>query len=293
MALPTGISVQGNFPGDRLYTLNALVEQLGLMELHINDGSWKACSCNPEKHLPIIAGLASEGCRFAESQGERAFMQDVRDRARDYRGKIKNLELRTQGDMDGMADWGRGVRHGVEARDWRSTPVAAGREHLESNPWGDLREKELKGRNVDNRGSDKNMIPGKEVLGINGTQFIAKGAQVGLDALDGYLGKADAPIHLKPSVWVNIGGGILLQGLAMWKKVKRPLDLYLVVAGSNMLTKSVDYAQEALMAAPVARVSMQAASRLAMPQYMVTTNKTVQVNPVLGTAPMSRYAITG
>ena len=58
--------VKENFPSDEDYTYGALVEELCLIERHIRDGSWRLCSCNPEKHLPSISGLASEGYGFTD-----------------------------------------------------------------------------------------------------------------------------------------------------------------------------------------------------------------------------------
>ena len=71
-----------NFPGDRDYTLNAIVEELTLMERHLRDGSWHLCTCNPEKHLPLLAGLASEGFGFTTDSDEKEFMRQLRDRSR-------------------------------------------------------------------------------------------------------------------------------------------------------------------------------------------------------------------
>ena len=109
-----------NFPGDREYTLQSLVEQLGLMELHIRDGSWRLCECNPEKHLPVTAGLASEGFGFAESEKERRFMECIMSQARLFKAKIRSGEYRTQDQMDEIRSWSREARHRIEARNWSS-----------------------------------------------------------------------------------------------------------------------------------------------------------------------------
>lgn len=68
-----------NFPGDHDYTLTALVEELALVERHLRDGSSTTCSCLEEKHLPMIAGFASEGYGFAKDKVEREFMRCLRD----------------------------------------------------------------------------------------------------------------------------------------------------------------------------------------------------------------------
>ena len=107
-----------NFPNDMEYTFHALVEQLALMELHIRDGSWKLCSCNPEKHLPVVAGLASEGFGFAETDDERHFMECLMSQARVFKAKIKSGEYRTQGDMNTVKNWAREARHRLEVKNW-------------------------------------------------------------------------------------------------------------------------------------------------------------------------------
>lgn len=107
-----------NFPSDRDYTLQSLVEQLGLMELHIRDGSWRLCDCNPEKHLPLAAGLASEGFGFAESDDESLFMECLMNQARVFKSKIRKGEYRTQEQMNILKDWAREGRHRIEERNW-------------------------------------------------------------------------------------------------------------------------------------------------------------------------------
>ena len=107
-----------NFPNDREYTFQTLVEQLALMELHIRDGSWRLCSCNPEKHLPGVAGLASEGFGFAETEDELHFMECLMNQARVFKAKIRSGEYRTQEDMNAVKDWARESRHRLEAKNW-------------------------------------------------------------------------------------------------------------------------------------------------------------------------------
>jgi len=117
------------FPGDRLYTFNSLVEEIALMERHIRDGSWRECSCNSEKHLPLIAGLASEAYAFAETEKERAFMARLRDEARSLKERIQRGELFSEKAMDRVCAWARSMRHMIEARSWsRSMPKRSRRE---------------------------------------------------------------------------------------------------------------------------------------------------------------------
>ena len=106
-----------NFPNDRDYTFLALTEELALMERHLRDGSWTLCTCNPEKHLPLVAGLASEGFGFAEKTDEKEFMRRIRDRARIWRDKIQNGKF-SQEDADKMRAWARELRHRIEFKQW-------------------------------------------------------------------------------------------------------------------------------------------------------------------------------
>lgn len=102
---------------DRDYTHEAMIGQLGLMELHIKDGSYRECTCNPEKHLPVLAGLASEGSGFTEDPDEKVFMQRVRDTARNWRTRIK-AGLFTEEDAAKLGDWAREQRHRIEYKVW-------------------------------------------------------------------------------------------------------------------------------------------------------------------------------
>ena len=109
--------VSQNFPDDRIYTFNALTEELALMERHLRDGSWKLCSCNPEKHLPLVAGLASEGFGFTDDEDEKAFMREIRDRARIWKAKIQEGKFSSE-DADELRAWARALRHRIEFRQW-------------------------------------------------------------------------------------------------------------------------------------------------------------------------------
>lgn len=73
---------------NRDYTHTAIVEELTLLERHVRDGSYLECNCNPEKHLPLIAGLASEGGAFALSNAEKQFFNKLADTAREARHRI-------------------------------------------------------------------------------------------------------------------------------------------------------------------------------------------------------------
>ena len=98
--------------------LDEMHTELGLMHLHLSDGSWRLCSCNPEKHLPLISGLASEGFGFTDDPDEKKFMRLIRDRARIWRSKIKSGKFNDK-DADEMRAWTREVRHRIEFKKWK------------------------------------------------------------------------------------------------------------------------------------------------------------------------------
>lgn len=64
---------------DRDYTRDAVIKQLGLIELHCKDGSAMdaGCQCIDTKHLYLIEGLAEEGMGFALTAKEREFYEDL------------------------------------------------------------------------------------------------------------------------------------------------------------------------------------------------------------------------
>lgn len=107
-----------NFPSDRVYTHQALVEELFLVERHIRDNSWRLCDCTPSKHLPGIAGLASEGYGFAEEKGERGFMECLMNQARLFKSQIETRKIKTEEQWNQIRDWARSARHLISARDW-------------------------------------------------------------------------------------------------------------------------------------------------------------------------------
>lgn len=107
-----------NFPNDHDYTMTGLIEELALVERHLRDGSSTTCSCLQEKHLPIIAGFASEGYGFAKADTEREFMRCLRDTARLTREKIERGLFRGR-DAEQLRAWAREMRHRIEWKKWR------------------------------------------------------------------------------------------------------------------------------------------------------------------------------
>lgn len=74
-------------------------------------------NCNPEKHLPLVAGLASEGYGFAEDPDEKAFMRKLQNYARIMRSRIKAGKFTTK-EADSLRAWAREMRHRIEEKNW-------------------------------------------------------------------------------------------------------------------------------------------------------------------------------
>jgi len=108
-----------NFPNDRLYTLNAILEELAIAERHCRDESYKSCTCLGEKHLYLLAGLASEGYGFAESLDEKEFMRQLQVRARKFNADLKGMKFKSSKDYDVLRAWLREQRHRLEERNWK------------------------------------------------------------------------------------------------------------------------------------------------------------------------------
>ena len=75
---------------NRKYTANALIEELALLERHVRDGSFRECSCVPEKHLPLIAGLSSEMVMFVKDEHIEDFYRNLAEVARNSRSSIED-----------------------------------------------------------------------------------------------------------------------------------------------------------------------------------------------------------
>ena len=72
------------------YTRNAILEELSLIERHARDGSavTAGCACIEEKHLLLLAGLASEGVTLASDRAEKEYYMGLADLARAKRQEI-------------------------------------------------------------------------------------------------------------------------------------------------------------------------------------------------------------
>ncbi len=108
------------------------------------------------------------------------------------------------------------------------------------------REKPLNYRQTSSRVGYYDMTKRNDVLGIYGAELVAKAAEMGFTAIDRSVGKLTAPIHERPSVWLNMIGGIGIPLVTLWRKVRAPWDLPLIAGGGHLFTKIVDYLREAI-----------------------------------------------
>ncbi len=92
------------------------------------------------------------------------------------------------------------------------------------------------------------MVANKDIGVIAGSQFAGKLVEVLADQADVAMGQTGAPAFTRASTWINIGGGLAAVVLGMVALKKNPTArLAVVVAGTHMLTKVVDVAQEAMV----------------------------------------------
>ena len=86
---------------DRDYTREAVIKQLGLIELHCKDGSAidAGCQCIDTKHLFLIEGLAEEGQGFALSSQEREFYENLANFVRLTRKRMEVEDYNLHGVM--------------------------------------------------------------------------------------------------------------------------------------------------------------------------------------------------
>lgn len=86
---------------DRDYTRDAVIKQLGLVELHCKDGSAieAGCQCIDTKHLYLIEGLSEEGMGFALSMKERQFYEDLANLVRLTRKRMEVEDWNLHGVM--------------------------------------------------------------------------------------------------------------------------------------------------------------------------------------------------
>lgn len=76
---------------DRDYTREAVIKQLGLIELHCKDGSAinAGCACIETKHFYFLEGLTEEGQGFALTTKEEDFYKQLGDFSRLARKRLE------------------------------------------------------------------------------------------------------------------------------------------------------------------------------------------------------------
>jgi len=124
------VECEATYPGGRAYALQNLVGELASLGLHCRDGSWKICTCIPEKHLPLIAAISSEAYGFAKLPDEKAFMEKILFGARElhHRVLLEGMSLSLAEDIRG---WARGCRHMITSEGWLDKALKLWKEEME------------------------------------------------------------------------------------------------------------------------------------------------------------------
>ena len=111
------IECEATYPGDRAYSLQTLIGELASIGLHCRDGSWRICTCIPEKHLPLVAAVSSEAYGFAKIPEEKKFMEEIfmGARERHHRVLLEGMSLEL---ADDIRVWSRACRHMITSSCW-------------------------------------------------------------------------------------------------------------------------------------------------------------------------------
>mgnify|MGYP001038798961 CR=1 FL=1 len=96
------------------------------------------------------------------------------------------------------------------------------------------------------------MATGRDIGVIGGGEHLAKAAERVFLEVDKYVAPVPV-INVEWSKVLNIGLGVALPALAVWRRVRDPWGTVMVASGMHMTTKIWDYLEEALPAAPAAR----------------------------------------
>jgi len=205
-----------------------------------------------EKHLLLICGLAEEGIGFADNAEKEKTFVNIANEA----NRLKR-EIKTSPDF---VDLSRRVR--IIRKQLSNCPVCSKiLDVLKNNPNSpkDLNSSLLIDKNNPIKSIQKGGIQMdlKQVGIINGGQILGKFGQILGDYVDTKYPPATPVWYKKPSTYIDIAGGLGLQLLALYGIKNENMKLLTVVAGSNMLTKVVDIAKEAI-APPAARMPLRA-----------------------------------
>lgn len=241
------------YPGDYHYTHQALLEDLGLMERHIRDGSWRGCTCIPEKHLPLISGLTSEGYIFAKSPEEKQWMANVRDKARTLKQQFKTGNITSQ-TMNEVADWTRTKRHELDRQTWNGSNINGSDINIRksfnnetTNQYSTYNgETSLKGISYAKQamGKDTALIYGGEIIGTVTDKILTKVVDPAMPA--GLLGQPVSTI-------LRVVGAVAAPFAAV--KIKnRDYKTIVLLVGGQLLTGLLDSTIDSFIPSPVTAV---------------------------------------
>lgn len=105
------------YPKGRAYSIQSLISECASLELHCRDGSWRVCKCVLEKHLPLIAGVATEAYGFAKQNDEKEYMEQLFNGAR-VRYHLVLIQGMTPDLAEDIRAWARESRHKLARSGW-------------------------------------------------------------------------------------------------------------------------------------------------------------------------------
>lgn len=189
------------------------------------------------KHLFIVSGEAGEAVSHSSvtDPGKTETFREIKDDTDSLRKNINSM------DASSAIGKVRAIRKKAEKLD-----PSIDTEHCEACSLDSKFPKNGKALNTE---SDNYFImkeDTKQVLTINGGQFVGKAVtDLGGPQIDA-VATPGAELPFRASTWLNIVGGVALQLVGI-KYLKKEAKLGAVVVGSHMVSKIVNYALEATM----------------------------------------------
>jgi len=193
------------------------------------------------KHLSFISGELGEAISHSSvvAPEKMPIFQEMQKETDSLRHNLQNLSVRK------AIEKVRELRKSIEKLNPKydtSKCKACGK--IEKEIEKEINEIQEKSEKILNLKNPKNSMK-KEFTTIIASQFASKGIQKGAEYLDVLLNMENNPVYARPSTWVNIAGGLggILAGIYLFEDNPK-MQLIAVIAGSGMLTKTIDYAQE-------------------------------------------------
>jgi hypothetical protein len=127
---------------DHDYTEEAMIKQLGLIELHTKDGSAldAGCACIETKHLFNVEGLAEEMPSFTENENERHIYGHIKAEAKAHRQRIEKGDGdKSPEAYETIGEWARTTRKLIVESDFKPEKPKNLEKHfvlVEGNPHG-------------------------------------------------------------------------------------------------------------------------------------------------------------